>query len=302
MNIALLLGSLMLLAAPVGQGQELRISLDAYQDPLARARTLYAAAAYEEALTSLPAMPEAGQEDDVDRYRTLCLLALGRTAEAERALERALTRDPGFRMLEGEVSPRVIEFFREVRRRVLPIRAESLYARARSDFENRDYGSAVETFTTVLDLLSDPEVASVGKLADLRLVAEEFRKLARERLPAEPMSSVTDPGEVAFDRAASERIYTRLSTNVKPPVEIERDLPPWHPPRDQEWRTFRGVIEVTVDRNGRVESARMLERIATFYDAALVEAARKWRFEPARRSGVPVRFRHHIEVVLRPAS
>jgi outer membrane biosynthesis protein TonB len=46
----------------------------------------------------------------------------------------------------------------------------------------------------------------------------------------------------------------------------------------------------------------MLERIATFYDAALVEAARKWRFEPARRSGVPVRFRHHIEVVLRPAS
>ncbi len=301
MSIVLLLGWLMLLA-PADQGQELRVSLETYQSPLARARALYAAAAYEEALTSLPAMPEPGQEDDVDRYRTLCLLALGRTAEAERALERALIREPAFRMIEGDVSPRVIEFFREVRRRVLPVRAESLYARARADFENREYRSAVETFTVVLDLLSDPEVASVGKLSDLRLVAEEFRKLARERLAADPASGLVEQVAPALDRAAGDRIYTRLSTNVKPPVEIERDLPQWNPPRDQAWRTFRGVIEVTVDRNGRVEDARMLERIAAFYDTALVEAARKWRFEPARRSGVPVRFRHHIEVVLRPAS
>ena len=301
MSAGFLLGLLML-AAPADQGQELRATLQGYQDPLARARALYAAAAYDEALVSLPAMPEPGQADDVDRYRTLCLLALGRTAEAERALERALTREPSFRMIEGEVSPRIMEFFRDVRRRVLPVRAESLYARARADFENRDYVAAVETFTVVLELLSDPDVASVGKLSDLRLVAEEFRKLARERQPAD---SIANAGEAAWspgDRASGDRIYTRLSTNVKPPVEIDRDLPAWSPPRDQEWRTFRGVIEVTVDRNGRVEDARMLERIAAFYDTALLEAARKWRFEPARRSGVPVRFRHHIEIVLRPAS
>ena len=292
-----LLATWLLLTLATGQGQEVRASLEAYQDPLSRTRALYAAAAYEEALASLPAQPERTDADDADRYRALCLLALGRTRDAELALERAFTRNPSFRVVEGEVSPRVMEFVREVRRRVLPLRAESLYARARADFEDRNYVDAAERFTAVLELLSDPDVASVGKLADLRLVAEEFRKLARERMP-ESASRATFAGPEIDE--SGDRVYTRLSTYVKPPVEIQRDLPVFTPPRDQAWRTFRGVVEVTVDRNGRVEDARMLERIAVFYDSALVEAAKKWRFEPATRSNVPVRFRQQIEIVLRP--
>jgi tetratricopeptide (TPR) repeat protein len=294
--------TLTLLAAPAPQSQTVRATLDATADPLIRARTLYGAAQYEDALASLPTNPEHGQEDDVDRYRMLCLLALGRTAEAEQAVERALTRNPTFSVFETEVSPRVTEFFRDIRKRVLPLRAESLYLRGRADYEDRHYVDAVTKFTMVLELLSDPEVASTGKLADLRLVTEEFRKLARERLPESLRSDASIGLTNGGEYYAADRIYTRLSANVTAPVELSREMPAWNPPPDQAWRTFRGVIEVTIDARGRVEDARMIERLAPFYDTVLVDAARRWVFKPAIRAGQAVRFRKEIEIVMRPAN
>jgi protein TonB len=91
-----------------------------------------------------------------------------------------------------------------------------------------------------------------------------------------------------------------LDRSVKAPVEIARDMPPFTPPRELAWRSFRGVIEVVVGVDGRVRQARMLERIAPFYDSVLVEAASQWRFRPALRDGVPVPFRHQIQIILRP--
>jgi tetratricopeptide (TPR) repeat protein len=273
----------------------------AIQDPLVRVRGLYGAAEYEEALASLPAMPQPGQEDDVDRYRMLCLLALGRMGEAEQAAERALVRNPGFAVLPREVSPRVVDFVREVRQRVLPMRAESLYARARADFDERRYVEAASRFTLVLDLLSEPDVASIGKLADLRIVAEEFQRLSYERLPEGTRSSLVGATD-AVEMVELDRLYTRLSPNVKPPLELSRPMPVWSPPRGEEWRRVRGVIEVTVDKQGRVEDAQMLERLAPFYDPVLVAAARKWTFRPATLFGHPVRYRHLIEVRVGPTN
>ena len=61
------------------------------QDPLASARDLYAAAKYEEALTILNGVRGAGfhgsDRPRIEEYRALCLLALGRGAEAELAIE-----------------------------------------------------------------------------------------------------------------------------------------------------------------------------------------------------------------------
>ena len=64
--------------------------------------------------------------------------------------------------------------------------------------------------------------------------------------------------------------------------------------------TFRGLIEVLVDQQGRVADVRMLERIAPSHDKAVTEAAWGWTFEPARLNDQPVRFRHQIQIVLRP--
>src|SRR5689334_18751572 len=56
---------------------------------LAAARQLYANAAYEEALDKLSrAGSSAALADQVDTYRALCLLALGKSRESEQVLER----------------------------------------------------------------------------------------------------------------------------------------------------------------------------------------------------------------------
>jgi tetratricopeptide (TPR) repeat protein len=273
------------------------------QDRLAQARLLYASAAYEEALALLPEMPADVEANEVDRYKALCLLALDRTVDAEEALSRIITRDPRFQ-IRADDSPRIVALFRDLRRRILPGRAESLYARAKADFEDRRYREAIGHFTQAIDIMGDPDVGSATHVQELRKIAEEYRSLAEERLPEEPASSPV--GASASEAApparpgSDEAIYTMLSADVKPPVEVIRRMPPWNPPADQAWRTFRGVIEVLVSRTGEVEDVRLLERIAPFYDEALAQAAWTWTFEPARLGDQPVRFRHRIQIVMRP--
>jgi tetratricopeptide (TPR) repeat protein len=274
----------------------------AAQDRLAQARLLYASAAYEEALALLPEMPADAEANEVDRYKALCLLALDRTTDAEEALSRIITRDPRFQ-IRADDSPRIVALFRDLRRRILPGRAESLYARAKTDFADRRYREAVEHFTQAIDIMGDPDVGSAAHVQELRKIAEEYRSLAEERLPDEPSSSpVTTSAEAPLEEraGADEAIYTMLSAHVKPPVEILRRMPPWNPPSELAWRTFRGVIEVLVSETGEVEEVRLLERIAPFYDEALAQAAWTWTFEPARLEGQPVRFRHRIHIVMRP--
>ena len=95
------------------------------QDALTAARDLYASAAYEDALAVLNRVPESGRPPDetraISQYRVFCLLALGRTSEAERAIEALVARDPTYRPAANDVSPRVRAAFTDVRRRVLPV-------------------------------------------------------------------------------------------------------------------------------------------------------------------------------------
>ena len=71
----------------------------AARDQLIRRADLYAAAAYEDALTVLNRMLiEPGSPEDrprIEQYRAFCLLALGRSADAEQAIETLVTVAPG---------------------------------------------------------------------------------------------------------------------------------------------------------------------------------------------------------------
>jgi hypothetical protein len=86
------------------------------------ARAFYNAAAYENALATLEkltgnAPPEI--ERAANQYRAGCLYALGRTAEAEATAEMMIRKDPLVRLDDIEMSPRVLEMFASLRRRLL---------------------------------------------------------------------------------------------------------------------------------------------------------------------------------------
>jgi len=70
---------------------------DGRENPLTAARDLYASARYDEALAVLSGLPSdvvATDRKSIEQYRSLCLLALGRSSEAEGAIAAVITADP----------------------------------------------------------------------------------------------------------------------------------------------------------------------------------------------------------------
>jgi TonB family protein len=244
-------------------------------------KQLYAAASYDEALTRLSTLEGRVDPNQLDHYRALSLLGLGRAAEAEQALERIVLRAPEFHIEASEASPAFLSRFVAVRKRALPIAANRMYARARTSYDVKDFAAAIDGIEHLLKLLR-AERSTDTTLAELQQTAEGFLRLARAELAA-----------------ANRRVYTSLDLDVTPPVELERNIPAWNPPPQYGWRWFRGVVEVVVDERGGVESARLAQSLADFYDAGLLEAARGWRFEPAKRNGEPVKYRKRVEITMR---
>src|SRR5207245_5346833 len=130
---------------------------------LGAARDLYMAAAYEDALAVLNGLPASDRREEkgvVEQYRAFCLLALGRTADADRAIEAAVAATPFTQPSETDVSPRVRSRFRDVRRRVLPRIIERQYTEAKAAF-NRSDTTTAERFTQLLKLIADADLQTV---------------------------------------------------------------------------------------------------------------------------------------------
>src|SRR5437016_1985183 len=72
----------------------------AAEESLAAARELYASAAYDDALKMLDGLAPRTAIDDRDTaqlYRVMCLVALGRKADADKAIQSLVTVNPRFR-------------------------------------------------------------------------------------------------------------------------------------------------------------------------------------------------------------
>jgi TonB family protein len=274
-------------------------------DSLATARDLYASAAYEDALAVLNRLPQANQPREetraVEQYRALCLLALGRTAEAEHAIETVVAGDPGYRPA-ADVSPRVRTIFSDVRRRMLPSIIQKKYAWAKDAFDRKEFAAAASEFSQVLLAMTDPDVeAAAGKppLSDLRTLAAGFRDLAETAAaPAPPPPlPAAEPAAAAPPVSAAPRVYTSADANVLPPTVLSQDLPPFP---GQLVVERMGMIEVIIDETGAVETATMTQPVTQRYDRLALAAAKSWRYRPAMLNGVPVKYRKAVQVSVKP--
>jgi tetratricopeptide (TPR) repeat protein len=268
---------------------------------LGNAKALYAQASYEDALVQLNGVTDAGVENQVDQYRALCLLALGREREAQASLERIVVRAPLYTVKADDASPKLVALFQQVRQRTLPAAAKDLYAKARASFDGKRFAEARTQFEEMLEVLKETTVGdSSSPIADLKQLGEGFLKLTNAELtPAEPAQPPPAAVRVAPAKAA---FYTPGDADVVPPVEVVRDLPPWNPPPTLSNWTYRGKLQIDIDEKGLVERAMLIEAIAPPYDSRLIAASRAWKFQPATKDGVAVKYRKIITVVLQPSS
>lgn len=273
-------------------------------DSLENARQLYASADYESSLAALERLPAATaprEATEIQRYRALCLLALGREADAVLAIEQIVRLDPSYRPGDDE-APRLRALYASVSARVLPQVARAVYADAKTAYDRREHETAAAGFARTLALLDSLESMD-PTLADLRTLASGFADLSRAAMappaPATPPEPVAPTPDTTPPPAPPPPQREEPTT---PPVALEQQLPPWNPAAfgSQFQSEFRGAVEVMIDERGLVTSARIVEAVHPAYDLQLLEAARAWRYDPARRGGEAIASVKRVDVVLRP--
>jgi len=281
----------------------------AQQEPgqIAAARDLYASARYDEALALLNGLRPQEQGNtanlrSIEQYRSLCLLALGRTAEAEVAIAAVVAADPMYLPSETEAAPRVRSAFSEVRQRQLPDIARTRYSTAKAAFDRKEYPAAEHQFRDLLRLIDDPDMG--GRLADLRMLVSGFVDLAVAAAappapePARPEPRREDPPSAPAQPAMDpQKIFTGDDDGIVAPTAIRQDVPRV-PVQISSQTRDRGVLELTIDEQGRVIQAKLRLSLHPIYDSQLLGAARDWRYQPATLNGRPVKFRKIIQITV----
>jgi TonB family protein len=295
---AFVLGSLLLSAAAA-----------AAEDGLEAARRLYAAAAYEDALKTLEGLqaptPDVGTRVAVQEQRLLCLVALGRPGDAEQAMTAIVQADPLYVPDAASAPPRVRAAFRVVRARLVPGIAKEEYERARRAYEAGDYVAASAGFVRVLSIVEQSDGATADPvLRDMSVLAAGFKTLsdkANAPPPASPAPALAPAASASAPISAAPlatRIYDATSPGIAVPGIVRQVMPQW--PRNLGPLPNReAILQIVIDEDGRVESARVTRGVQKSYDQILLNAASTWSYVPAQVDGERVKFRKVIKLSFR---
>jgi TonB family protein len=277
------------------------------QESIQAAQSLYASASYDEALAVLDRLQHQSMAPAdaraVQQNRALCLLALGRSQDAEVAIAAVVNADPAYRPDETSASPRVRAAFKEVRSRLLPGIIQARYNDARALYDKKSWADAAKGFKEALALSTDPDLseAQTKELGEFRVLADGFLKLAEAAAtpppppaPAPESTAAPVPAAAALPAIDFDRVFNLGDPDVTPPVTIRQEMP--RVMRTSSPLVGAGVIEIIIGKNGAVERATIIQRMQSAYDRMVLDATKNWRYRPAEAAGQPVRFRKQIRI------
>ena len=253
------------------------------------------------------------------------MFALGRSPEAEKAIEAIIALDPTWELGGSEAPPRITGLFTTVRERALPAIIRQRFAAAKTLYADKKSDEAVEAFSSLLLLLEHRAIAKVvgSDLADMQTLAAGFRDLAKaasdktreaaqdaakaaaakaaETAAAAPAVPVQTPASgIAPPSSTTLPAAPPVSDPVLPPNIITQQIP--RPanlavPINGEAIV---VLDVLVDELGRVERATVRQSVNRAYEAQLLAAARGWRYTPATQAGRPIKYVKTLEITITP--
>jgi len=261
------------------------------QEPLPKAKALYDAAAYEEALALLAPVdaPEAQQ------YKALCLLALGRSQDAAGAVESLVSNSPTFEPSANDVPPRFVTLVSDAKRKLLPSIARRAFAEGREQFKSGSREDALHKFDLVLTLASSPSFKDSSDAEDLRTLASGFIELAKAA--TEPKPEPVPPPVVQPARIVEAPPAT-TKPEVIQPVAIRQAIPAI-PSGLSGSGTQSASVRVEIGADGKVTGASIQQPSHPLYDRMLLQAARDWVYTPASLNGRAIPSEKVITVQLR---
>jgi len=271
----------------------------AQDDPLRTARDLYASAAYEEALAELARVASAAERPattrDTDAYRTFCLVALGRASEAQAVAESLVRRDPMLSIDQfPDASPRIAAMFVSVRQRVLPQLIKDEYRAARS-LAAASAPEADSRLRHIRQLLDTAEQIGAWDetLADVRLLVDGFLELAHAAEPRSAPAEATAAAAAPEPAAPPAAVVSSLAdAGVVAPTAVFQPQPNVPPALLDLVRLLHrtSTIDVFINEHGTVDDVTVKQSVSPAYDKLIVAAARTWRYKPALKDGVPIKF------------
>jgi TonB family protein len=276
-----------------------------------------------------------GVARQADQYRAFCLYALGRVSEAESVAESLLRREPLLQLDAADASPRIEAMFVGVQKRILPGVIRERYRESRAFIDQKQYGEAEPHLAEVRRLLSEAQRLGAWDegLADLTELVDGFLTLTRSQAapapqsataaasapppsapaPSAPAASEPPPataaaqvprasaGEPRVDRIAEPRIFHIDDADVRPPVVIFQNAPSAPIELLTVVRALHKqmVLTVLIDETGSVQKAEVRGSIHPSYDSLLLRAARNWKYRPAVKDGVPVKYEKTVIIDVR---
>jgi TonB-like protein len=286
------------------------------QDSLTAAKDQYASAAYEDALSTLTRLTGSGGAApdiarQVDEYRAFCLYALGRTGEAESVAESIIRKEPMTKLDTADASPRLEMMFSNVRKRLLPSLIRERFRTARTALDEKNPSAAEPQLVEARLMIADAEKLGVKDdgLADLSVLVDGFLQLVRSTAdqrtspqpgaaippdapPATAVSSQRIEPLPAPGTTVAARVYTVDDVGVTPPAVISQRMPAMTIDlvRITKAMNASAILDVVIDERGDVLEATIRKSVNTSFDNLIVGAARRWKYRPAVKDGVPVRY------------
>lgn len=119
--------------------------------------------------------------------------------------------------------------------------------------------------------------------------------------PQDTASDTSDTGAGVAARPSKvpawlydERVYSSDDPGVVPPRPLQ-PLLPRDVPRGVDPNRL-GIVEFVVDQAGDVEVVDLVRESGNIHESMLLAVIKAWRFEPAMKDGLPVKFRQRVRV------
>ena len=263
----------------------------AADEPLSDAKALFAAASFDGALAALDRLDSANAaQPEALEYKALCLLALGRPADAQKITETLVTTVPTFAPADADLSPKFLQLLTETRRRIVPTIARRLFADARDQYRSKNTTDAKRVFEEVMTLAGDRVWRDTAEAEDLRTLASGFLELLDGTAAPAPKAAAEPPPPAAPPVVPpSPAAVAAALGQLEAPVPIRQTMPKWiAPDRVSAMRTFHGTIKVRIGVDGHVVDATIATPTHPDYDKLLLDVARTWLYKPALRNGQPI--------------